>query len=39
MASAINQLAEEPGAPVDDFDLLVERLGNLTYEGLRASQA
>lgn len=33
------KLAEEPGAPVDDFETLVERLAHLTYEGVRAAQA
>ena len=32
------KLTEEPGAPVDDFEALVERLAHLTYEGVRAAQ-
>lgn len=32
------KLTEEPGASVEDFGALVERLAHLTYEGVRAAQ-
>lgn len=33
------KLAEEPGAPVDVVEALIERLGHRPYDGVPASQA